>query len=147
MISRSSPRLAELIRHTARTYLALSQLEQAITAAHQAHFVSNQETYAGFEHAAALIERNLAEREQVYRKLVATWEKTRLPKGYQTADKKFFHQQDRARHYAFRTADMRYLVMDEDDLRLEEYLKDLKQYMAYYRQTYLDKQQSSLNKQ
>jgi len=68
---------------------------------------------------------------------VAVWEKTRLPKGVSTPEKKYFHQQDRARHYAFRTADMSYLICDEKLLGLEDYLKKLHEYMAWYKKTYL----------
>ena len=129
--------IAELIRHTARTHLALSELENAITEAHRARFVSHQAAYSAFEKAVRIIEANLQERQEVYNGLVAVWEKTRLPKGVSTPEKKYFHQQDRARHYAFRTADMSYLICDEKLLGLEDYLKKLHEYMAWYRETYL----------
>ena len=129
--------IAGLIRHTARTYLALSELENTITQAHRARFASHQQAYSAFEKAAGIIEANLEEREKVFSDLVAIWEKTRLPKGMSTLEKKYFHQQDRARHYAFRTADMSYMIYDEQLLGLEEYLKKLRQYMAWYRETYL----------
>ncbi len=58
------------------------------------------------------------------------WEKTRLPKGLSMPGKPFFHQQDRARHFAFRRADMTYLIYDEQRLGLEDYLKNLHEYMA-----------------
>ncbi len=129
--------IAELIRHTARTYLALSELENAITEAHRARFASHQQAYSAFEKAVGIIEANLEEREKVFSDLVSTWEKTRLPKGMSTLEKKYFHQQDRARHYAFRTADMSYMIYDEKLLGLEDYLKKLREYMAWYRETYL----------
>ena len=66
--------------------------------------------------------------------MVETWEQTRLPKGMSTPDKEFFHEQDRARHFAFRTADMSYLIYDEQLLDMEGYLEDLKTYMEYYKQ-------------
>jgi len=129
--------VAELIAHTARTYLALSRLENAITEAHRQHFVSHQAAYRAMEKAAGIIESNLEERDKVFNDLVAVWEKTRLPKGMSTAEKKFFHQQDRARHYAFRTADMTYLIYDEQLLDLEGYLEKLREYMGWYKQTYM----------
>jgi len=129
--------IAELIRHTARTYLALSELENAITQAHRARFASHREACSAFESAVRIIEENLKERQQVYNSLVAVWEKTRLPKGMSTPEKKYFHQQDRARHYAFRTADMSYLIYDEKLLGLEDYLVKLREYMAWYKKTYL----------
>lgn len=129
--------IASLIAHTARTYVALSSLENQITAAHKQHFVSHRAAYSALEDATRIIEENLDDRNRVFNDLVTTWEKTRLPKGLSTERKKFFHQQDRARHYAFRSADMSYLIRDEQMLGLEEYLEDLRQYMSWYRSTYL----------
>jgi hypothetical protein len=100
--------------------------------------VSHQVSYAAFEKGARIIEENVKEREKVFGGLVAVWEKTRLPKGLDTPRKKFFHQQDRARHYAYRTADMSYLIYDERRLGMEDYLKRLREYMAWYRKTYLE---------
>jgi hypothetical protein len=130
--------IAGLIAHTARTYLAFSALENAIGQAHRQHFVSHQASYAAFEKAVGIIEVNLKERGEVFNELVAVWEKTRLPKGLSTPEKKFFHQQDRARHYAFRRADMSYLIYDEQRLGLEDYLKALRGYMVWYKKTYLE---------
>jgi len=130
--------IAALVTHTAHAYLALSALENAITEGHREHFVSHATSYAAFEKAAGIIEVNLKERDQVFDGLVAVWEKTRLPKGLSTPDKKFFHQQDRARHYANRRPDMTYLIYDEQRLGLEDYLKNLREYMAWYKKTYLE---------
>jgi hypothetical protein len=54
-----------------------------------------------------------------------------------TGEKEFFHRQDRARHFAFRRADMSYLICDEELLGLEEYRERLLDYIAYYRALYL----------
>ncbi|MEA1997218.1 MAG: hypothetical protein U9N45_06240, partial [Gemmatimonadota bacterium] len=129
--------IARLISHTAHTYLALSELENAITRAHRQHFVSHEAAYGAMEQAVRIIEDNLKERDKVFNDLVATWEKTRLAKGLSTPEKKFFHRQDRARHFAFRRADMTYLICDEQMLDLEGYLKDLREYMAWFKKTYL----------
>ena len=129
--------IADLISHTGRTYLALAALENTIGEAHRQHFVSHQASYAAFEKAAALVDANLKERDKVFAELVAVWEKTRLPKGLSTPEKSFFHQQDRARHFAFRRADMSYLIWDEQRLGLEGYLKDLREYMDWYKKLYL----------
>jgi hexosaminidase len=69
---------------------------------------------------------------------VATWEKTRLPKGMSTSDKEFFFMQDRARHFANRTPDMTYLIYDEQLLGLEEYLEKLRAYMKYFKKTFVE---------
>ena len=123
--------------HTCRTYLALSALENAITEAHRQHFTSHEEACGSLEKAAGIIEDNLAGRDTVFRDLVATWEKTRLPKGMSTPEKEFFFRQDRARHFAFRRADMTYLICDEQLLGLEQYLEDLRKYIAWYQKRYL----------
>ncbi len=128
--------IADLLSHTARTYLALAELESTITQAHRAHFVSKAQVVNKLEQAARIVEDNLAERKKVYDNLVTVWEKTRLPKGMDTPDKKFFFQQDRARHFAFRRADMSYLICDEQMLGLEDYLARLKDYTDWYRKTY-----------
>ena len=60
-----------------------------------------------------------------------------------TDEKEFFHQQDRARHFAFRRADMSYLICDEELLGLEEYLENLLDYMEYYSSLYLQKEPDS----
>ncbi len=129
--------IAELIKHTCQTYLDLAELEGAITQAHRQRFVSHRAAYEAMEQAAGIVEKNLAERDKVFNELVAVWQKARLPKGMSTADKKFFHRQDRARHFAFRRADMTYLICDEQMLGLEDYLKKLCEYMDWYKKTYL----------
>jgi hypothetical protein len=128
--------MADLISHTARTYIALANLEDAIAAAHRAHFVSNAEVVRKLEQAAGIVEANLAERSEVFNNLVSVWEKVRLPKGMDTPEKKFFFQQDRARHFAFRRPDMSYLICDEEKLGLEQYLLNLKEYTNWYKDTY-----------
>jgi hexosaminidase len=125
--------IAELTAHTARTYLALSEIENTIAEAHRQHFVSHPASYAALERGTQIIEANLNERDRVFNKLVAVWEKTRFQKGLSTPEKKFFHQQDRARHYANRKPDMTYLIHDEQRLGLEGYLESLHQYMVWYK--------------
>ncbi|MFN7993411.1 MAG: beta-N-acetylhexosaminidase [Bryobacteraceae bacterium] len=128
--------IADLVAHTAKTYLALSGLETAVAEAHRRHFVSNDSAYASLETAARIIDENIADRARVFGALVQVWEKTRLPKGLSLPGKPFFHQQDRARHFAFRRADMTYLIYDEHRLGLEDYREKLREYMSRYRQWY-----------
>jgi hypothetical protein len=129
--------IARLIWHTTQTYKDLSELEVLITKAHRKHFESHEASYKAMADAVALIEASLERRENVFRDLVATWEKTRLPKGFSTTDKKYFFRQDRARHYANRVPDMSYLIYDEQQLDMEGYLRDLKKYIQYYKGMYL----------
>jgi len=137
--------IAELIRHTAQTYLDLSALEHAITSAHRQRFLSHDSTYYYLHKAERLIQDNLARRDKLYTAIVALWEKTRLPKGMSTAEKKYFFRQDRTRHYANRTPDMKYLIIDEEDLDLEGYLKRLQEYMRVYKSTFMGKDGETLN--
>jgi hypothetical protein len=109
----------------------------AVKEAHSQHFLNHEAASEAMEQAVSIIGSNLRERDKVYTELVSIWEKTRLPKGMSTDEKKFFHEQDRARHYAFRRADLSYLIYDEELLGLEEYLEQLLDYMEYYRSLYL----------
>jgi hexosaminidase len=54
-----------------------------------------------------------------------------------TPEKEFFHEQDRARHFAFRTADMSYLIYDEQLLGIEEYLEKLREYKYFFRERFM----------
>jgi len=125
--------IVKLVSHTCSTYLALSELELAIKEAHSQRYLNQKAAYKAMEQAVHIIETNLEERDRVFTELVAIWEKSRLPKGMSTEEKEFFHRQDRARHFAFRRADMSYLICDEELLGLEEYLENLLDYMEYYR--------------
>ena len=108
------------------------------------HFLNHEAACDALEHAVNIIESNLSERDRVYRELVSIWEKTRFPKGMSKDEKVFFHRQDRARHFAFRRADMSYLIYDEELLGLEEYLEKLLAYIDYYSSLYLQKEPDSL---
>jgi hypothetical protein len=124
---------AQLIRHTCQTVLDLSHLENAIREAHVLTFVNRDSAYAALQKAQKIIEDNLKRRAAVFNDIVNVWEKTRLPKGMSTADKKYFFQQDRTRHFANRRPDMSYLIYDEQLLDLEGYLEKLKAYMEQYK--------------
>ncbi|MFC1544923.1 beta-N-acetylhexosaminidase [Gemmatimonadota bacterium] len=130
-------RIAELFEHTARTCLAISELEKAVGEAHRQHFVSHEAAYRAFERAEGIIKNNLADREQVFTAIKATWEKTQLPKGMSTPEKKYFYAQDRGRNQANRRADLSFMICDEELLGLEDYLSKLRLYMNWYRKTYL----------
>ena len=125
--------IAQLVKHTCHTYLALSEIEQSIKEAHSQRFRSQEAALGSLEKAVQIVEVNLEERVKVYSELVSIWERTRLPKGMSTDEKEFFHRQDRARHFAFRQADMSYLICDEEKLGLEEYREKLLDYIEYYR--------------
>jgi len=125
--------IAQLVHHTAQTYLDLSHLENEITQAHNQTFVDRDTAYFHLQQAQKIIENNLKERDDVFNHLVTVWEKTRLPKGLSTPEKKYFFQQDRTRHFAQRRPDMSFLIYDEQTLDMEGYLERLKAYMNTYK--------------
>ena len=129
--------IAKLIWHTTLTYKDLSELENRITEAHKLHYENHGLTYQYMEKALTVVKNSIERRKSIYNELVTTWEKVRLPKGTSTKEKKYFFQQDRARHFANRTPDMSYLVVDEQKLDLEGYSEKLREYMDYYKWMYL----------
>jgi hypothetical protein len=130
-------RIAELFRHTARTYLALSELENTITEAHRAHFPSHEKAYEALQRAEQIVEENLAEREEIFNKIVATWEKSQLRRGMSIPGKKYVHGRDQQRNFANRRPDLSFMIYDEQLLGLEDYLGKLREYMDWYKKTYL----------
>lgn len=125
--------IAELIQHTCQTYIDLSNLENTITKAHRSTFIYRHQAYNELVNAGEIVEKILKRRETVYNNLVDTWEETRLPKGYSSKQKNYYFQQDRARHFANRRADMSFLIYDEQLLNLEGYLVQLRDYTEKYR--------------
>ncbi len=129
--------IAELFQHTARTYLALSDLENSITQAHRAHFDDPASAHASLRNAALIIEKNLKEREEVFSRIKVSWEKSQLPKGWSTPEKKYVHGRDQQRNFANRRPDLSFMIYDEQLLGLEEYLEQLNKYTMWYKESYL----------
>ena len=123
---------AELMRHNVDLVLMLGRLEEVICSAHNLHFSDRPEGLKSLQRAQEMIEENLEDRRRVFDDLVQVWDRTRLPKGLSLPGKPFLFSPDRARHFANRTPDMRYLIVDEELLGLEDYLKHLKGYIADY---------------
>ena len=121
---------AELMRHNTDLILMLGRLEEEIGAAGGLRFSDRRQALKHLEQAQGLIEEHLADRRAVFENLVGVWERTRVPKGYSTPGKPFLFAPDRARHFANRTPDMRYLILDEELLDLEGYLERLRAYTA-----------------
>jgi hypothetical protein len=132
--------LVKLFSHTAHTCLMLSSLENSIARAAGLHFDDSQAAYQEMSRTVEMIERNLAEKDQVFADIKSTWEKSQLPKGMSTPDKKYFHARDQQRNFANRRPDLSFMICDEDDLGLDAYLEDLRQYMLFYEKKYLCKQ-------
>ncbi|MEO6733065.1 MAG: beta-N-acetylhexosaminidase [Ferruginibacter sp.] len=125
--------IAQLIRHTCLTYLDLSRLENAIREAQENTYIDRVSAFNSLKNAEKIVENILSRRRQVFDNLVNVWGKSRLPKGMSTNDKKYFFQEDRARHFANRKPDMDYLIYDEQKLDFEGYLEKLKAYTERYR--------------
>ena len=123
---------AELMRHNVDLVLMLGELEGAIGAASGLHFEDQRKALGYLQEAQTMIEQHLEDRRHLFEKLVKTWGRTRLSKGCSTPEKSFLFAPDRARHFANRTPDMRYLILDEELLGLEAYLERLKVYIAEY---------------
>jgi hypothetical protein len=123
---------ARLMRHNANVILMLAQLESELCEAHALHYRDRRQSLAHLKKMEQVIEENLRERQEVFTELVSVWEKTRLPKGLSLPGKPFVFARDRARHFANRTPDMTYLILDEQKLDLEGYLQRLKAYNADY---------------
>ena len=128
--------IAALIEHTSLTYMDLSNLENTITAAHRNAFIDRQVAYDNLVKAEQLIEKSLERRGNIFNNLTMIWEKTRLPKGLSTSDKQYFHKMDRSRHFANRTADLSYLIYDEQLLNMEGYLQRLREYRKSFQIEY-----------
>lgn len=128
--------IVKLIEHTCNVYLDLSELENLIKEAHKNAFLDRTEAKASLMKAEKLIESSLMKRERVYKELVNTWEKTRLPKGMSTSNKEYFHKMDRSRHFANRRPDMSYLIYDEQLLDMEGYLEKLREYRKSFQLEY-----------
>lgn len=124
--------LANLIKHTALTYQDLSKLEHTIKAAHQQRFTDLSESYRNLKAAEDIVKGHLARRKQVFDEVLHVWGITMLPKGMSTDTKKYFFEQDRTRHFANRTPDMTYLIVDEEQLGLEDYLVKLQDYNQFF---------------
>ncbi len=124
--------LVNLIKHTALTYQDLSRLEYTIKAAHQERFTDLSKAYRNLKLAEDIVNVQLKRRQQVFDEVIAVWGKTMLPKGMSTDTKKYFFEQDRTRHFANRTPDMTYLIVDEQQLGLEDYLAKLQDYNQFF---------------
>lgn len=129
---------AELMRHNCDLVLMLGDLEEAIDKAHAANFLDRRAALDELRRGRDLIATHLTDRREVFERLVAVWERTRLVKGLSTPDKPFVWAPDRARHFANRTPDMGYHILDEELLDLEGYLERLEAYIPEY-ETHLER--------
>ncbi|MEO6722042.1 MAG: hypothetical protein ABIN67_16875, partial [Ferruginibacter sp.] len=118
--------------------------ENAIGEANKLRFISHDSTLHNLKKAENIVSNSLQRRKSTYDNLVDTWNKTRLPKGMSTENKKYFFRQDRTRHFANRTPDMSYLIIDEIDLNLENYLSKLREFIGKYQSAYMESPNESV---
>ena len=130
--------LARLFQHTANTCLVLSELERSIEKAAGLHFDDSRAAYIELNHALEIIEKNLAERSQVFAEIKTIWEKSQLPKGMSTPKKHYVHARDEQHNFANRRPDLSFMICDEESLGLEDYLGNLRLYMQFYHNKYLE---------
>ncbi len=123
----------QLMAFNVQVILGLERLEELLkTASYDLHFVDREAALDCLRQMEKLLETLCKGREAVYSDLVGCWEKSRLPKGMDSGEHKFIWGLDRARHFANRTPDMRYLMIDIDLLGLDDYLARLRTYIAEY---------------
>jgi len=54
-----------------------------------------------------------------------------------TPGKKYVHARDQQRNFANRRPDLSFMICDEEALGLEDYLRNLKDYIEFYKTKYL----------
>ncbi len=124
---------ARLMQHNVELILGLGRLEALLkTASFDLHFVDRAGALRCLREMERLLEGLIEDRERVYAELVACWERTRLTKGMSAEGRDYLWRPERARHFANRTPDMRYLLRDEDLLDLDGYLARLRKYNDDY---------------
>jgi hypothetical protein len=113
-------RLAEDHIRTLRSLAAAErELDAARTDVGDVQYANAAEHLA---RASRLARNAAADREAMFRNLVATWEKSRLPKGAEVDGRKFLHVQDDTKnHPADWTPDLGYLVKPARELGLEDW--------------------------
>ena len=130
--------MVELCRHNARFFTRMADCEDLITTAGNMHWIDRKQSLEALRSAAMVFETHIRERKVVMRHLVKVWERTRLPKGMSTKSKKYLHARDRAHHFANRTPDMSYHVIDEVRLDMEGHLRALRRIIKDYEKTLKD---------
>ena len=125
---------AKFTRHNLSLLRTLAQVEDVLTEARTEH---SRLQYANaaerLEGAQQLVSAVVRQREAAYQELVATWEKSRYPKGQSAGGRQFVHIMDDTKdHWADRTPDLSYLVMRERKLGLEDWLERLKKVRDEY---------------
>lgn len=125
---------ARFTRHNLSLLRTLAQVEDILTEARIAHSrLQYADAAERLDAAQLLVSAIVRQREAVYQALVATWEKSRYPKGQSVGGRQFVQILDDTKdHWADRTPDLSYLVMRERKLGLEDWLERLKEVRKEY---------------
>jgi hypothetical protein len=119
---------------------ALAEAETRLDAARE-HVGNVKFKQAGAELDAAveLVRGYVADREEMFKALTATWEKGRYPKGRSVDGRDFVHIQDDTKdHHADWTVDLGYLIKPSRDLDLEAWADSLEKVAAEFRRLHPD---------
>jgi hypothetical protein len=124
--------IAQLCRHNDELIIMLGEFEANVHKAEGLHYSDRPRALEYLKQCEKMLADSLADRDKVYKDLVTVWERDRLPKGLSLPGKPFVFARDRARHFAIRTPDMSYLIVDEQLLDVEGHLEKLRKFIREY---------------
>jgi hexosaminidase len=119
--------LTKFIRHHWNLITGLADAEQSLQDAQIAAAKNDYRRAVGQLVSAQTTVKGLqAEGEEVFKELVAVYEKSRYPKGQSVGGRKFVHILDDTKdHWADRTADMGFMMQPERSIGLDAWQKEL----------------------
>ncbi|MFP4058744.1 MAG: glycoside hydrolase family 20 zincin-like fold domain-containing protein [Candidatus Brocadiia bacterium] len=119
--------IARRQRHFLETLLALDGAEAALEQAAQAAQDDEPRRALGLlDRARRTVQALLRDRQAMFRRLKAVWERSRLEKGRAVGGRTFLHAMDDVKdHLADRRPDLTYVIAHEEDIGLEEWLGQL----------------------
>lgn len=124
--------IAELLRHNDDLILMCGEFEENVHKAELLHYADRAKALEHLKKCEKMLADCIKDRDDVYENLVTVWEKDRLPKGLSLPGKPFVFARDRARHFANRTPDLSYHMIDEYMLNAEDSLKRLRAFIKDY---------------
>jgi len=126
--------IAMLTGHHNRMILGMKGIEEKLAAARAAAEKNDPKQAvnrltAAYDQASSIVE----ERKKTYQDVKTIWEKSRFPKGREVNGKKFFHVLDDTKdHRAERRPDLSYLIAPEENIELENWMKQLAAVIQQY---------------
>jgi hexosaminidase len=119
--------IARLTGHHNRMLIGMKSIEERLAAARAATEKNDSKQAVDRLNSAYDLARNIIEeRNKTYQYVKTIWEKSRFPKGREVNGKKFYHVLDDTKdHLADRRPDLSYLIMQEESIELENWMKQL----------------------